>query len=127
MCEHLEVTSYLADAVSCFHQMYSELEQRTDSKQRSWALGGGSRVQYRRRLTDFPLSGFKSRCSGKSEDLGDIAMNNTEYDEAISQYTTALSLDPATKQVLLVKRSMARVRKGGWGAALEDANEVICF
>ena len=54
-------------------------------------------------------------------------MDNKEYDEAISQYTAALFLDPTTKQLLLVKRSTAYVRKGAWDAALKDANEVACF
>ena len=54
-------------------------------------------------------------------------MNTQDYDEAVLQYTTTLSLDPATKQNLLVKRSTALVGKGECDDALNDANEVAYF
>ena len=72
-------------------------------------------------------SEFKSRCSGKLADVGDIAMNAKEYDMAVLQYTTALSLNPATPQDLLGKRSKAHAGKGEWEDALRDANEVTHF
>ena len=50
-------------------------------------------------------------------------MNTKQYDEAVSQYTAALSLDPANPQDLLVKLSMA-CAEGKWKVALNDANEV---
>ena len=83
-------------------------------------------VQNRGHLHDF-LSGFKSRCSGKLAELGDIAMNAKEYDVAVSQYTTALSLNPTTLPYLLGKRSKAHAGKGEWENALRDANEVTHF
>ena len=54
-------------------------------------------------------------------------MNARQYDEAVSQYTVALSLDPPSPQDLLVKRSKARADKGEWTDAMNDANEVVYF
>jgi hypothetical protein len=54
-------------------------------------------------------------------------MSARQYDEAVSQYSTALSLDLATSQVLLAKRSKARAAMGSWQDALGDANEVPHF
>ena len=73
------------------------------------------------------LSDFRWRCRNKLEDLGDSAMNAKQYDEAISQYTAALSLDPVSAQDLLVKRSGIYAGKGKWEDVLNDANEVVYF
>ena len=54
-------------------------------------------------------------------------MNARRYDEAVSQYTTVLSLDPSSPQDLLVKRSKALADRGEWMDALNDANEVVYF
>ena len=54
-------------------------------------------------------------------------MHAKQYDEAISQYTIALSLDPLSPQDLLVKRSTSYARKGLWMDALNDANQVTHF
>ena len=52
-------------------------------------------------------------------------MKTIKYDEAISQYTAALSLNRIT--LLLGKRSKAHASKGEWEDALNDANEVARF
>ena len=54
-------------------------------------------------------------------------MNAKQYDEAVLQYTAALSLDSVGPQGLLVKRSKAFANKGLWKDALNDANEVVYF
>ena len=54
-------------------------------------------------------------------------MNTRHYDEAISQYSTALSLDPVALQGLFIKRSKAYIAGGLWEAALNDANQVCFF
>ena len=54
-------------------------------------------------------------------------MSGRQYDEAVSQYSAALSLGPPTSQVLLAKRSKARGRMGSWQEVLNDANEVLHF
>ncbi|KAF8552625.1 hypothetical protein OG21DRAFT_105056 [Imleria badia] len=67
---------------------------------------------------------FKYRCGRKLEDLGDLAMSKRKHDEAVSQYSTALSLNP-THSALFVKRSKARANMGLWQDALDDANQAI--
>lgn len=54
-------------------------------------------------------------------------MKAQQYDEAISHYSAALSLDYTTPQALLIKRSEARAARGLWEDALSDANEVCHF
>ena len=84
-------------------------------------------VKSRRRILDYLSLDFESRCCCKLQDLGDSSMIARQYDDAISQYTNALSLNPATSQVLLGKRSKAYASKGKWEDALNDANKVACF
>lgn len=121
------MTGHVEDAVACFHQMCNELAQKIDGERANWTQGKGRHEHFKGCLCDYPLSDFQSRCRRKIEDLGDIAMNAREYDRAILQYTSALSLEPATPHDLLVKRSKARVGKGLWEDALNDANEVGYF
>ena len=54
-------------------------------------------------------------------------MDAQRYDEAISHYSTALSLNPPSIQGILIKRSKARVATGSWKQALDDANQVHHF
>ena len=54
-------------------------------------------------------------------------MSIRQFDEAVFQYSTALSLDPLTSQILLAKRSKAHAAMGSWQDALNDANEVPHF
>jgi len=51
-------------------------------------------------------------------------MNSQRHDAAIFDYSAALSLDPAPRQGLLIKRSKAYVLRGSWENALNDANTV---
>ena len=80
-------------------------------------------VAYRGDLSDH-FSDSRQRLSTKLEHLGDIAAAAQRLDEAISVYSSALSLEPAAPSGLLVKRSKVYVAKGLWGKALNDANEV---
>ncbi|KAF8547367.1 hypothetical protein OG21DRAFT_1501611 [Imleria badia] len=57
--------------------------------------------------------------------LGDEASEAKKYDEAISRYTVALSLDPSQPISLLIKRSKARAQKKLWVDALEDGKKAI--
>jgi len=58
------------------------------------------------------------------ERLGDTAVDAQRHDEAISHYSTALSLDPPSQQRILIKRSRARVETKSWTEAIDDANQV---
>ena len=84
-------------------------------------------AQNKGRIRNNSSSEFKFTCCGKLERLGDNGVNANEYDEAILQYTTALSLNPVALQDLLDKRSKAHASKGEWEDALNDANEVVHF
>ena len=70
------------------------------------------------------LSDLKRKCIDALEALGDTALHSGEYDNAISRYTSAMSLDPSSPVNILLKRSRARASKGLWQDALTDANEV---
>ena len=84
-------------------------------------------VKSRRRLYDYLLLDFEFRCCCQLQDLGDRSMIARQYHEAISQYTTALALNPVVLHDLLGKRSEAHAGKGEWEDALSDANEVAHF
>ena len=70
------------------------------------------------------LLDFRQRAAEKPEDLGDIAAAAQRYDEAVSLYTSALSLKPRSPQGILVKRSKMYMTVGSWEQALDDANQV---
>ena len=103
--------------------MRSELGQELEDEQERWILREWSCLQYWRHLRDHSLSDFQCRCCEKLEALGDIAIGARQHDEAISQYSAALSLNPTTPQALFAQRRNARVVTGMWEDALNDANE----
>ena len=116
------------DAVACFHQIGSESAQWTEDEHLDWMSGERSFVKCKHEvLSDGSPSGFKYRCRHKLEGLGDTNVNARRYDEAISLYTATLSLEPASPQVLFVKRSRAHAGRGAWEDALDDANKVFSF
>ena len=51
-------------------------------------------------------------------------MDDQRYGEAISHYTTVLSLNPPSPQGILIKRSKGLLSTGSWRQALDDANQV---
>ena len=73
------------------------------------------------------LSDFRQHTAGKPEDVGDTAAAAQRYEDAISLYTTALSLKPCSPQGILVKRSKIYMAIGSWEQALDDANQVHHF
>ena len=77
-------------------------------------------------LSDY-FSDSRQRLFMKLEHLGDTAAIAQRLDEAISMYSSALSLEPAAPSGLLVKRSKVYVAKSSWEKALNDANEVCPF
>ena len=54
-------------------------------------------------------------------------MGAQRHDDAIAQYSAALSLNPAVRQDILIKRSKVYVTKGLWKDALDDTNQVRDF
>ena len=99
--------------------------------QAKWAVGkslGTERfvvtLQY---LHNRSPSDFKQRCTEKLEHLGDIAAEAQQHCDAITQYSTALSLNPVIPQDVLMKRSKVYMTKGSWEDAIEDTNQVRHF
>ncbi|KAF8546790.1 WD40 repeat-like protein, partial [Imleria badia] len=64
-------------------------------------------------------------CIKPFEDRGDAAVYTQNPNEAILQYSSALSLNPSNTGGLLVKRSKARAMIELWEEALKDANDAI--
>ena len=117
-------------ATECFHQMNSELreEVKLHAEHAEWVVGECCRIPcWYSRLSDCFLLDFRERLFTKLEHLGDTAMNAQRLDEAISAYSSALSLEPAASSGVLVKRSKAYVAIGFWEKALNDANKVCSF
>ena len=114
----------------CFHQMNSELgeEVKLHAEHTEWVVGECCCIPcWYGRLSVCFLLDFRQRLFTKLEHLGDTAMNAQRLDEAISTYSSALSLEPAAPSGLLVKRSNAYVARSFWEKALNDANEVRSF
>jgi tetratricopeptide (TPR) repeat protein len=61
------------------------------------------------------------------EDIGNVAMQSKNVEEAIASYSAALSLNPSNPARLLVKRSKARAIIMLWEDALKDADDVWLF
>ncbi|KAN0082753.1 hypothetical protein V8E55_008548 [Tylopilus felleus] len=109
LCDALYRAGRTLDAVERFRKMTSELGEETSwhDEHRKWA------------------SGFRKRCSTKLERLGDAAVDTQKYNEAISHYTTALSLNPPSPQGIHIKRGKAYMETDSWKQALYDADQVI--
>ena len=112
------------DAIECYRQAAGELGQELEAEQARCNLREWSCMQSRRHLHERSLSDFKSRCCEK---LGDIAIDARQLDEAISQYSTALTLNPTTPQALLAQQRKTCAVPGMRGNALNEANEVCHF
>ena len=61
------------------------------------------------------------------EHLGDIATEAQQHDEAMTQYSATLSLNPVIPQDVFMKRSKVYVEKGSWEDAIDDTNQVRHF
>ena len=88
-----------------------------------WARGG-LRIPWASSLMYHFLLDFRQRSCKRLEHLRDTAVDAQRYDEAISHYSTALSINPPSLQGILTKQSKARVATGSWKQALDDANQV---
>ncbi|KAF8550490.1 hypothetical protein OG21DRAFT_1513946 [Imleria badia] len=109
ICERLETIDRITDAFECVKQLTTELGGENN-------LHGGC-LEW--------IHDFRQRSSKNLEHLGDIAADAQRYDEAISHYTTALSLNLPSPQYLLIKRSKAYLATGSWKHVLDDANQAI--
>ncbi|KAF8549253.1 hypothetical protein OG21DRAFT_613435 [Imleria badia] len=108
ICERLETNNRIMDANKCFLQMVSELarETTTHSEQVEWSVA------------------FRQRSAEKPERLGDAAADAQQPNDAIAQYSAALSLELPIPHVF-IKRSKVYMAMGLWEDALDDANQII--
>ncbi|KAF8548747.1 hypothetical protein OG21DRAFT_1515960 [Imleria badia] len=108
ICERLETNGHMLDASKCFLQMVNELaaETTTHREQAEW------------------VDAFRQRCTVMLEHLGDGAADAQQYDDAITQYSAALSLSVPIPHVFM-KRSKLYMSKGLWKDALDDANQAM--
>jgi tetratricopeptide (TPR) repeat protein len=123
------MTNRITDAIECFNQMNSELtrETNTHGEQAKWAVGEClSSHACSVYVIDFPTD-FKQRCVEKLEQLGDIAAEAQQHDEAINHYSAALSLNPVILHDVFMKRSKVYMAKRSWEEALDDTNQVHHF
>ena len=129
LCDHLKTLDQIMVVTECFHGMMSELGDETlDVGQAEWVLGGQSCIPCTHCcLCDGSLSDFRQHFSKRLEYLGDAAMNALKLNEALSGYSTALSLDPPAPQGLFIKRSKVYIALSLWENALNDANKVRSF
>ena len=75
----------------------------------------------RAKLTMF--ADFRGRCIEKLEKLGDTAIGSQDLNEAIKQYSDALTLNPQNLSGILYKRSKAQSLVGSWQDSLLDADK----
>ncbi|KAF8546059.1 WD40 repeat-like protein, partial [Imleria badia] len=104
LCEALYAAGRTKDAVECFCKME---ETRLHGEHLEWAHD------------------FSKRSFNVFKHLGDTAVDAQRYEEAISHYSTALSLNPPSPQDVLAKRIKAFMATGCWKQAADDANQLI--
>ncbi|KAI6100118.1 hypothetical protein F5141DRAFT_1204922, partial [Pisolithus sp. B1] len=107
LCETLYFEGRTAEAVEILNIMRSDEE-----------------TQWHKATTDW-VADFTRKCAATFERIGDEASRSLKHDDAITQYSAALSLSPPNPASLLIKRSGARAAKGLWEDALQDANEAV--
>ena len=63
------------------------------------------------------MLGFQRRCGVRLERLGDIAMSRGDYDEAVENFSAAVSLtcDPEDRINIIMKQNRARGSMILWG------------
>ncbi|KAI9571736.1 hypothetical protein HD554DRAFT_2312047 [Boletus coccyginus] len=107
-CEVLLAAGRAKDAADNFHTLMNTLEKDEFMSTAEW------------------VANFKARCLQALDQHGDVAMDSASYKDAVVYYTTALSLDPLSAD-LLIKRSKARAGIELWEDSLEDADAAIAL
>ncbi|KAF8554772.1 TPR-like protein [Imleria badia] len=108
LCEALYAVGRTREAAEALLKLTSTFDEeiRTSMEHSEW-------------ITD-----FRMRCVARFENAGDTALRSGDYEEAINQYSVALSLDP-TAHDLFLKRSKARALMALWEDALRDASKAV--
>ncbi|KAG9313282.1 hypothetical protein JVU11DRAFT_5586 [Chiua virens] len=111
VCETLYDAGYMKAAAEIFAKMIGKISSETRA---NWVT------------TDWVME-FSKKCVALCEHFGRLAFESTQYEEAIAQYTTALSLDPSDPAPLLIKRSRVHIVVESWDDALCDADKAIAI
>ncbi|KIK14068.1 hypothetical protein PISMIDRAFT_17551 [Pisolithus microcarpus 441] len=69
------------------------------------------------------IADFIQKCIMMLGRVGDEASSSSKHDDAITQYSAALSFCPPSPADLLIKQSTAQAARGLWEDALQDVNE----
>lgn len=125
-CELLLTEGHVEEAGNVLLEVLERFgeEIHTNKATAEWITG---RYTAMHKLDRCGLCGFadlKGKCVTMLEELGDTALTFGRHDEAIVQYSSALSLKPSNPIALLLKRSKLQASEGLWADALMDANEV---
>lgn len=70
---------------------------------------------------------FKFRCRKRLEKLGNVAMVAKNCNEAVEYLSEVLSLGPADREAILLKRGNMQVLMESWDEALSDADEACIY
>ncbi|KAI6043918.1 hypothetical protein EDC04DRAFT_2599781 [Pisolithus marmoratus] len=108
LCEHLYTEERTAEAVEILLNVMRTSGRGVPEKR------GNRRVDH-----------FTKKCATTLEHVGDEALRSAKLDDAIIQYSAALSLSLPNPAGLLIKRSGVLAAKGLWEDALQDANEAV--
>ncbi|KAI6009487.1 hypothetical protein F5J12DRAFT_40085 [Pisolithus orientalis] len=71
------------------------------------------------------LSAFTEKCASTLEHVGNEAIGSGEHNGAGTHYPAPLPLGPSSPASLFINRSRARVARGLWEDALQDANDAV--
>lgn len=76
---------------------------------------------------DHSPSDFRYRCSEKMGRFGDAAMDSQQHNEAIQDYSAALSIHPADTPGFFILRSKICMANSLWEEAIHEAQQVHQF
>ena len=126
-CESLYVQGRTYDAAESLLAIANTIDENLRANQTiiDW-LGGEFQCRILKDSIQSQSSEFTHRCTTKLENIGDEASNAEKQDEAVSAYSTALSLSPSTPHTVLVKwAGMMLVRSSASEASSAAAK--VCF
>ncbi|KAG9309214.1 hypothetical protein JVU11DRAFT_10928 [Chiua virens] len=110
VCETLYDAGYMKAAA----EIFAKMRKISSETRANWVT------------TDWVME-FSKKCVALCEHFGRLAFESTQFEEAIAQYTTALSLDPSDPARLLIKRSRVHITVESWDDALCDADKAIAI
>ena len=124
-CESLYVQGRIYDAADSLLAIANTIGEdiRADK-----SIGDRLAGEFRRRTLKDSIQSqsleFTHRCATKLERVGDEASNAKKQDDAVSAYSTALSISSSTPDTVLVKWANVMLKRGSTHEALSAAAKV---